>query len=162
MPTSPQGGAPVTPIGLDGKVIGAGVDGATQPSASNPVPVSAGPYPANAIPTIAGSGVVAAAAAVATLNSDPGKTTYIAGLLIAGGGATAAALVDVTIAGLLGGTQTFAHGAVAGATLKNPDVHLCFSPPLPASAADTDIVITCPSLGAGNAKNSVTAWGYKL
>ena len=162
MATSPQGGTPVTPIGLDGKVIGAGVDGATQPSASNPTPVSVGPYPANATAIIAGSGVVAAAAAVATLDSDPVKTTYIAGLLIAGGGATAAALVDVTIAGLLGGTQTIVHGAVAGATAKNPDVVVYFDPPLPASAAGVDIVVTCPSLGAGNAKNSVTAWGYKL
>lgn len=153
---------PFTPVDLSNAVIGLGADGATAPSTSNPAPVSVGPYPANATAIIAGSGVVAAAAAVATLDSDLAKTTYIAGLLIAGGGATAAALVDVTIAGLLGGTRTFVHGAVAGAAEKNPDVLLTFDPPLPASAVDTDIVVTCPSLGAGNAKNSVTAWGYKL
>jgi len=123
---------------------------------------SAHGYPLDATPIIGGSGVVSAAAAVATLDSDAGKTTYISGLLISGGGATSAALVDVTIAGLLGGTRTFVHGAVAGAALKNPDLHLKFDPPLPASALDTDIVVTCPSLGTGNTKNSVTAWGYKL
>lgn len=138
------------------------VRGVRQLDSSGAAVVPGAPYPANATPIIAGSGVVAAAAAVATLDSDAAKTTYIAGLLIAGGGATAAALVDVTIAGLLAGTVTFVHGAVAGVTAKNPDVFLRFDPPLPASALGTAIVVTCPSLGAGNTKNSVTAWGFKL
>lgn len=124
--------------------------------------VQVGTYPTGSTAIIAGSGVVANASAVATLDSDAGKTTYIAGFAILGGGATAAALVDVTIAGLLGGTRTIVHGAVAGATLLNPVLVVAFDPPLPASAADTDIVVTCPALGAGNAKNSVTAWGFKL
>jgi hypothetical protein len=123
---------------------------------------SVDPLPVGATSLVAGSGVVAAASAVATLAAAPAKTTYISGLLIAGGGATAALLVDVTIAGLLGGTRTFVHGAAAGVAVKNPDVAVYFDPPLPASAVNTAIVVTCPSLGAGNTKNSVTAWGFQL
>jgi len=124
--------------------------------------LAVGAYPSNSTPIIGKSGNVGNASAVATLDSDAGKTTFLSGVLIAGGGATAAALVDVTIAGLLGGTVTYTHGAVAGATAKNADVFLRFDPPLPASAVDTDIVVTCPALGAGNLKNTVTAWGFKL
>lgn len=118
--------------------------------------------PGGGTPVVGGSGVVANASAVATLAAAAAKTTYISGLLIAGGGATVAALVDVTIAGLLGGTKTFVHGAVVGATLKNADVAMYFDPPLPAADVNTAIVVTCPALGAGNAKNSVTAWGFQL
>lgn len=124
--------------------------------------VSEGPYPANATPIQASSGNVAAASAVATLDSDAAKTTYIAGFEITGAGATVGLPVVVTVAGLLGGTRSYIYAAATGVQVANQPLVVSFVPPLPASAADTDIVVTCPSLGAGNTNNIANAYGYKL
>jgi hypothetical protein len=112
-------------------------------------------------PVAASSGNVAAAAAVATLPAAAGKTTYVAGLTITGGGATAASLVTAVLSGLLGGSLSFTVAAPAGATLGVTPLSVEFNPPLPASAANTAIVLTLPSLGAGNTNAAVSAWGYQ-
>jgi hypothetical protein len=118
--------------------------------------------PMSATPLENSSGNVANASAVATLAAAAGKRTFISGLIMQGGGATAASLVSPTITGLLGGTMTLTYGAVAGVTLKNNDIHITFNPPLPASADNTAIVATLPALGAGNTNASCTAWGFQL
>lgn len=119
-------------------------------------------YPVDAVPVSSSSGNVAAASAAATLAGAAAKTTYIAGFRCGGGGATAASLVNITITGLLGGTATYTMGAVAGATLISQPVLAEFWPPIPASAVNTAIVVTMPSLGAGNTNASCNAWGYQL
>jgi hypothetical protein len=58
--------------------------------------------------------------------------------------------------------MTFIYPVVAGATLKNGDLHITFNPPLPASADNTAIVLTLPSLGAGNTNAAVNVWGFQL
>lgn len=126
------------------------------------VTAQAGPYPSGAIPIQASSGNVAAAAAVATLDSDAAKTTYIAGFEITGAGATAGLPVVVTVAGLLGGTRSYIYTAAVGVLVANAPLLVSFLPPLPASGADVDIVVTCPSLGLGNTNNVANAYGYKL
>ena len=108
------------------------------------------------------SGNVAAATATATLAAVAGKTTYITGFSITGAGATAASVVNPTITGLLGGTQTYTLAVTAGATLANTPLNVFFDPAIPASAVNTAIVVSCPSLGAGNTNNTVNAWGYQL
>lgn len=118
--------------------------------------------PVGATAVIATSGNVAAAVAAATIPAVAAKTNYLTGIIITSGGATAAALVDATIVGLLGGTITLTYGAVAGAALKNPDLVIAFDPPLPASAVNTAIVLSMPSLGAGNLKANATAHGYVI
>lgn len=118
--------------------------------------------PLEATPIIGVSGNVAAAAAVGTLAAAVGKRTFISGFSINSAGATAAAVVNATLAGLLGGTMTFPYVAVAGVTLKNADLVVTFYPPLPASADNTAIVLTLPSLGAGNTNAAVNAWGFQL
>src|SRR5437764_13987967 len=66
----------------------------------------AAPLPAGATPLAGNSGNVAAASAVATLaNGADGTTLYLAGFRIDGLGATAAAVVGVTVACLLGGAM---------------------------------------------------------
>lgn len=50
----------------------------------------------------------------------------------------------------------------AGATLGVTPIFLEFNPSIPASAANTSIVLTLPSLGAGNTNASVSAWGYRV
>lgn len=110
----------------------------------------------------ASSGNVAAAIATATLPAVAGKTTYISGLAITGAGATAASVVSPTVTGLAGGTMTFTLPVVAGATLGNNPIIIDFDPDMPSSAVNTAIVLTCPSLGAGNTNSTVSLWGYQI
>lgn len=107
------------------------------------------------------SGTVAAATATATLGAVQGKTTYICGFAITSAGSTAAAVVAPTVTNVVGGTQTYEYATVAGATLANAPLIVPFSPCLPASAVNTSIAVSLPSLGAGNTNASVNAWGYQ-
>lgn len=123
------------------------------------------PYPnaadgSDATPVTAGSGNVANAAATATIPAVVGKTAYITGFDLIGCGATAAAVVNPTLAGIISGTRTYVYAAVVGATARNPDLSLRFNPPLPASAVNQAITVTCPALGAGNTNMSATAYGF--
>lgn len=132
---------------------------------TTPLPVqsvTSSPFPLGSTALGASSGNVAAATATATLTGAASKTTYITGFEITGSGATAASVVTATVAGLLGGTQSYTVSVVAGATLANPSVIVSFVPPFPASATNTAIVVSCPSLGAGNTNNVVNARGFQL
>ena len=119
-------------------------------------------YPQGAVPITASSGNVAAAVAVATLVADAGKTTYITGFEITGSGATAGVVVTATITGTITGTLSYTVVAVAGALLANAPLIVQFPVPIPASAANTNIVVSCPSLGVGNTNSTVVAHGYNL
>lgn len=110
----------------------------------------------------ASSGNVAAATATATIPAVVGKTSYLSGLMISGAGATAGAVVNPTITGLAGGTMTLTYCAATGPTVANTPLVIDFDPDLPASAVNTAITISCPSLGAGNTNNTVVAWGYQI
>jgi len=118
--------------------------------------------PAGSTQNRGASGNVANAAAVATLDSDAAKTTYIAGFSLTAAGATTALPVIATVAGLLGGTMSFIFVFPAGVRIGAQPYTVAFDPPLPASAADTDIVVTLPAGGAGNTHASANAWGYKV
>lgn len=139
-------------------------------SAANvlPSPISIGPYPTNtmtgvaATPITANSGNVAAATATATLAAAAGKTTYICGFTITSTGSTAAAVVNPTVTGTVTGTLTFTYASVAGATLANQPLVVPYNPCVPASAVNTAIVVSMPSLGAGNTNATVNAWGFQL
>lgn len=125
------------------------------------------PYPvaadgSDATPVTATSGNVANAIATATIPAIAGKTAYISGFTISGAGATAAAVVNPTVTGVIGGTKTFVACAVAGATVMNPVLDVQFCPPIPASAVNTAIAVACPALGAGNTNNTVNAYGFYL
>lgn len=109
----------------------------------------------------ASSGNVANASAAATLAAAAAKTTYITGFVVTAGGATAAALVDVTVTGLVGGTATFTFAAPAGAAVGATPLVVMFTKPIPASAVNTAIVVTLPALGAGNTKATVNAFGFR-
>lgn len=119
-------------------------------------------YPAGATPMQNASGNVAAAAAVATLAAAAGKTTYCTGFTISSSGATVAAVVTATLAGLLGGTASYTYAVASGITAQNAIVTVIFAFPLPASALNTAIVLTLPSLGLGNTNATVTAYGFQL
>jgi hypothetical protein len=116
----------------------------------------------DATPVTAGSGNVANASAVATIPAVAGKTAYISGFTVSGAGATAGLVVNPTVAGVISGTKTYAYAAVAGVALLNPVLDVQFCPPIPASAVNTAITVTCPALGAGNTANTVNAYGFYL
>lgn len=117
-------------------------------------------YPAAAVALIAGSGNVANASAAATLTPTATTTAFITGFEVTGSGATAGLPVTVTVAGLLGGTRSYTYSFAAGALVGNSPLVVQFAPPLPASAVNTAIVVTCPASGAGGTNNTTVAHGY--
>lgn len=108
------------------------------------------------------SATTAAAAALApALGAVAGKTNYLTGLEITGGGATAAGAIDATVTGL---AATLHYGIVApaGAGLALAPIVVTFSPPRPASAVNTAITLNVPSFGAGNLIASAALHGFVL
>lgn len=120
------------------------------------------PYPTGAVPLIASSGNKANAIAAATLTPNAPQTAYLAGFEITGSGATAGLPVIVTVAGLLGGTISYTYTFAAGALVPNQPLLVAFPSPLPASAVNTPIVVSCPASGAGGTNNTVVAHGYAV
>ena len=120
------------------------------------------PYPTGATPLTGTSGNVANAQAQATLAAVSGKTNYISGLTVSGGGSTAGAGVTVTVAGTTGSSIFFPVMAPAGVLVPLPGLQLTFVPPIPASAANTAITATLPALGAGNTHAGITIHGYRI
>jgi hypothetical protein len=121
----------------------------------------ASPYPFGSVPLNATSGDVAAATAAATLSASAGKTTYITGFTFTSTGSTGAATVDITVTDGTW-TVTFVYVSVAGATTANTQLAITFPYPLAASAANTTIVASCPTLGTGNLHACMNAYGFKL
>lgn len=119
-------------------------------------------YPVGATPITAASGNVSNATASATLLGTSDKTTYITGFEISGSGATLGSAVTVTVTGTITGTLSYTYAAVAGALLGNSPLIVQFTKPIPASATNTNIVVSCPALGSGNTNNTVVAHGYQL
>lgn len=113
-------------------------------------------------PLSAASGNVANAAATATLAAAAGATNYITGFTCTATGSTAAAVVNVTVAGLIGGTATFTFLFPAGATVLATPLLVTFPTPIPASAANTAITVTLPAGGAGNTNASVNVFGFRV
>lgn len=121
-----------------------------------------GPYPEHATPVTHGSGNVANASATATLTSASGKTMYLSGFIITGAGATAASNIQVTVSGLLNGSRVFILSIPAGVTTGITPLVVQFRMPLPASATNTNIVVSVPAFGSGNTHAAVVANGYYM
>jgi hypothetical protein len=118
-------------------------------------------YPQGATPLIDGA-VGTTGAIAATLTGASAKTTYLAGFEITGLGATSAALLTVTVVGLLGGTRTYYIACPAGATLQMTPLIVAFAIPLPASAVNTDIVVNVSAPGSGGGGIAAVAHGYRV
>jgi hypothetical protein len=110
---------------------------------------------------VASSGNIAAATATATLPAVQGRFNYLCGFSITSSGSTAALVVQPVITGLNGGTLTYTYSSVAGVTLANAPLEVSFSTCMPASSPNTAIVVSMPSLGAGNTSTTVNAWGMQ-
>jgi len=120
-----------------------------------------GGFPVGATALGGSSGNVAAATAAATLTAAAtGKTAYFSAFKFTSSGATAASIVICTVTGLAIGTQSYVLASVIGAVLGNQPLIVSFIPPQPASAINTNIVASCPSLGVGNTNAAMNAEGY--
>lgn len=117
--------------------------------------------PTGAARSFAVDGNVGAAGQItATLAAVAGKTNYLTGFYVDGLGATGASVIEVTVSGTLGGSFTRKLSIPAGATVAITPLVMGFESPIPGSAANTAIVVTVPSFGAGNTNAIVRAWGY--
>lgn len=121
-----------------------------------------GQLPSGAVQLTAASGNVANATAAATLAASATKKTYIAGFQCTPGGSTGAALVVVTVVGVVTGTMSYVVGTPAGATLIGTPLNVQFNPPVPSSAINTAVVVSMPALGAGNTNAACAAQGFQL
>lgn len=132
-------------------------------TAANPWNVTAAEYPFGATPLLGYSGNRANATATATLTGAASKTTYITGFEVTAAGATAAAVVNVTVTGLYGSsTLTYVFTFPAGAAVAATPLIVQFPRAIPSNSTNTNIVVTVPAGGAGNAYTAVTAHGYLL
>jgi hypothetical protein len=126
-------------------------------------PYPSGPTGKDATPVSAASGNVAAATATATLAAGGANVmTYISGFEFTGAGATGASVVLLTVTGIIGGTLTYVIAVSAGVTAAITPLVVEFNPPLQANGLNTAIVVSVPSLGAGNTNSAVVAHGYQL
>lgn len=119
-------------------------------------------YPSGATPITASSGNVANATATATLAAVAGRTTYITGFEVTGGGATAGLVVSVSVSGTITAGLTYTAAAAVGVLVANTPLIVQFDPAIPASAANIAIAVSVPALGLGNTNSTVVAHGYQL
>lgn len=100
------------------------------------------------------------AAVVATMPAVPGWVNVIQGYDITGTGATAAALVDITISGL---AVAVSHKAAvpAGVTVLT-ERNVRFPRGLQATGANTAVSVTLPALGLGSLSATVNVYGYRV
>ncbi len=123
-------------------------------------------YPGNNVaaanPITAASGNIANASAVATLPGVASKTTFITGFEITSDGAGTGACFNPTVTGTITGTLTYTYCVPTGVLLAATPLIVPFSIAIPASAANTSIVVTLPALGTGSTNATVVAHGYQL
>lgn len=137
--------------------------GSPDGSAAFPLNMASAPLPSGATALANSSGNQPAATATATLTSATGRTAFLSGFEWTGSGATGAAVVVLTITGVVGATLSYAiQVAATSAAVPIAPMIVPFNPPLQASATATNIVVSVPSLGTGNVASCVTAHGYMI
>lgn len=114
-------------------------------------------FPSGAVP-ITASATGTTASTVATLAAVSGKTTYIAGFTITAD-ATAALAGAATVTGTVTGSLNFIQNV--GTATSAGTLQQTFTPPIPASATNTAIIVTSLAAGVGG-NTAVSAWGYQL
>ena len=114
---------------------------------------------------ITSSATVAAGALSATLTSTTNTYTYLNKVIVTGGGATAALIVNGTITNVVGGPLNFAVPVPAGVLVGLTPIILDFSAcPIqsvaPVNGIPQAITVSIPSFGAGNTNASVILQGF--
>jgi hypothetical protein len=109
--------------------------------------------------TVSANSLVAGATTV-TIPAIAGRTAYVTGFQVTGGGATGASVITITLAGVIGGTITYFLAIPAGAAVGVTPLEVVFTPPLAASGPGVAIVLTVPTFGAGNTNAATSIQGY--
>lgn len=134
------------------------------PTTQGAVPAGSGTagYPPGATP-VQNSATGTTAGATATLPaSASGQFTYLCGLHVEAGTATAAVTVNVTTTGLGSNFATAVNSPATAATATaGPVVSQVFTPCLKSSATNTAITVSASALGAGGVNQDVNAWGFQ-
>lgn len=140
---------PVTPgYQVCSNSSGATICGFVPVDATHPLPVTTTPIGAT---LLSGNASGTTGAVVGTLAAASGKTTSICTFNVSASGS--GSVGPITIAGLLGGSQTYQLTAPGS-------VGMTFSPCLPASAVNTAITITTTADASATAVN-VNSSGYR-
>jgi hypothetical protein len=100
------------------------------------------------------------AAVVATMPAVPGWVNVIQGYDITGTGATAAALVDITISNL--GVAVSHKAVVPAGVTALCERSVRFPNGLRATGANLPIAVTLPALGLGSLAATVNVYGYRV
>jgi hypothetical protein len=109
---------------------------------------------------VSSSATAAAGAMAPALPAVAGKTNYICGFVITGGGATAASVITATLAGIVGGTMSFNIAVPAGVTAGIVPLVVTFPRPLAASDVNVALTLSVPSMGTGNTNAASLLWGF--
>lgn len=117
--------------------------------------------PAMATQITAQSATTANTGNTATLAAAASKFTYISGFTCTSGGATAASLVTVTVAGLITGSMTYTVAIPAGVTLAAAPLNVSFPNPIQGSAVNTAITVAIGAAGSGNTVEQCNATGFQ-
>lgn len=103
----------------------------------------------------------AGATANVSLAAVAGKTTYINGFYVSVAHTASGTIAGQVTLSLNGGTSTHMNFLIAVSTTYPGLVEVTFPDPIPATAANTTIVITLPALTGGGV-SSISAFGYQL
>lgn len=108
-----------------------------------------------------GSGAVSNATATATAPAVANQTFFMTGLDVTTAPPTNAASVLLTVSGLKNGSLLATVGiANTAPALPNNIFQVRQANPIPASASNTAVVATLPTIGAGGTGTIVTLYGY--
>ena len=113
---------------------------------------------------VASSGNKAATSGTAVIPAAVNLVSYITGFSFSGTGATATSIITVTVSD---GTWTLSYpvvvtAGVTGRAFLSDVISIEFPYPIAASAINTAITVTLPSLGAGSTNACVNAHGFQV
>lgn len=117
-------------------------------------------YPPSSTPVFATAAATTGGIA-AQIPAAINQFTYLSGISISPGSATAAITLQVTVGNIVGGPFTWFIGAPATAAgTTGAPFTLVFNPPLRGSVTNSVITFTIGALGAGGVNQTINAWGY--
>ena len=109
---------------------------------------------------LAATANTAATAQTISLAHVSAQTTYVSGIYVNIGGATAATVVTVTLSQIQSGPLQF-DVAVPTTISQNNSFSVQFNPPLAANGTNVSPQLATTSPGAGNTLNVVSMWGFR-
>src|SRR5579883_356268 len=112
-------------------------------------------------PIVATATLAAATGGSATLAATAGKTTYLNGFYVSIAHTASGTVAGQVTVSLNGGGGIAMNFMIAVSTTYPGLVEVTFPDPIPATAANTTIVVTAPTL-AGTGIGSISVFGYQL